>query len=174
MLTTTHLAVALFVGMLMRLNRDEWFIAIMFGVIVDADHLFALPRYIEANGWGAILRQTWDDGSGLPWRSWFHHPMSAIVVGHLSEGWRFLLPLPFWAIHLGMDWLQLAASEYNTVIESSILLVSIGGILYVGYSDWVSLSEQSGVRRYANHLLASSRVFVMRTLSFMPRRARRT
>ena len=174
MLTTTHLAVAVFVGLLLRLNRDEWFIAIMFGVIVDADHLLALPRYVEANGWGAILRQTWDDGSGLPWRSWFHHPMSAIVVGHLSEGWRFLVPLPFWAMHLGLDWLQLAVSEHNTLVEGAILAGSIGGILYVKYGDWSTLSGQFGIRSYMGYLVTCSVACISRTLSFMPRRVRRT
>jgi hypothetical protein len=174
MLTTTHLAVAVLAGMLLRLNRDEWFLAIMFGVVVDADHLFAVPRYVEANGWGAILRQTWDDGSGLPWRSWFHHPMSAIVVGHLSEGWRYLVPLPFWAVHLGMDWLQLAASEYNTLIESSILIGSVAGILYLTYVDWAALTGRTGVRPFSDHLLSSTRSWLSQTGSVIYRLARRT
>jgi len=157
MLTPTHLLVTVLIVMLLRLNRDEVFIALMFGVVIDIDHIFALPRYVEDNGWAAILRQSWDDGTGLPWRSWLHHPMSAIVVGHLSEGWRYLLPLPFWAIHLGMDWLQLAVSEYNAAVESAILVLSATGIAYVKYSDWAQLTGHTGAGPFLEHMVASAR-----------------
>ena len=157
MLTTTHFAVVVLAAMLLRLNKDEWFIALLFGVVVDADHMFALPRYVSDNGWSALLRQTWDDGSGLPWKSWLHYPQSAIVVGHLSVGWRFALPLAFWAPHLGMDWLQLQAAEYNTVLESAILFASVAGIVYVGYSRWSLRTGGSGLSSYAVTLSASTR-----------------
>jgi len=157
MLTPTHLLVTVLIVMLLRLNRDEVFIALMFGVVIDIDHIFALPRYVEDNGWAAVLRQSWDDGTGLPWRSWLHHPMTAIVVGHLSEGWRYLLPLPFWAVHLGMDWLQLAVSDYNTAVESAILVLSATGITYVKYSDWARHTGHTGAGPFLEHMIASTR-----------------
>src|SRR3989339_2042025 len=101
MLTPTHLMVVVLAAMLLRLNRDEWFIALLFGVVIDADHLFAVPRYVSDNGWAALLRQSWDDASGLPWKSWFHYPMAAIVVGYLSIGWRMAPPLSPLGPHRG-------------------------------------------------------------------------
>ena len=157
MLTPTHLMVVVLVAMAMRLNRDEWFIALMFGVVVDADHLFALPRYVSDNGWDAVLRQSWDDASGLPWKSWFHYPVSAIVVGYLSLGWRLALPLAFWSAHLGMDWLQLQLAGYNTVGESAILVGSTAGALYIGYSRWSIRTGGSGLPGYAGSLRESAR-----------------
>lgn len=157
MLTPTHIVVVVLIAMLLRLDRNEWFIAVTFGVVIDADHLFALPRYVSANGWSALFNQSWDDASGLPWKSWFHHPMAAIVVGHLSPGWRFALPLAFWSIHLGMDGLQLMLGDLNTYVESSILLGASAGIVYVAYSDWSLTSGRTGMRAYADHVATSSR-----------------
>jgi len=157
MLTPTHLTVVVLVAMLMRLDRNEWFIALMFGVVIDADHLFALPRYVADNGWSALLRQTWDDASGLPWKSWFHYPLSAVVVGYLSLGWRLALPLVFWALHLGMDSLQLALGDLNTPVESALLLGPLVGIIYIGYSKWSLMTGGSGLKMYAGSLASSSR-----------------
>jgi hypothetical protein len=157
MLTPTHFAVVVLVAMLLSLNRDEWFIVLTFGVVIDADHLFALPRYVDDNGWSAVLRQTWDDASGLPWKSWFHYPMAAIVVGYLSLGWRLALPLVFWALHVGMDELQLALSGLNTLVESALLLGSVAGIVFLAYSRWSFLTGRSGLWAYAVSVVSSSR-----------------
>lgn len=157
MLTPTHLTVVILAAMLLRLNRDEWVVVLLFGVVVDADHLFAVPRYVSDNGWAALLRQTWDDGSGLPWKSWFHYPHAAIVVGYLSLGWRLALPLAFWALHVGMDGLQLMLADWNVVVESAILLGSVAGIVALGYSRWSLLTGMSGLRSYAGFLAESSK-----------------
>lgn len=157
MLTPAHLTVVVLVAMLLRLNRDEWFIALMFGVVIDADHLFALPRYVSDNGWAAVLRQSWDDASGLPWKSWLHYPMAAIVVGHLSLGWRFALPLAFWGLHVGMDESQLVLGRMNTAVESALLLGSVAGILFLVYSKWALTTGGSGLKAYAAFLASSSR-----------------
>ncbi len=157
MLTPTHFVVFVLIGMLLRLDKGEWFVAFAFGVMIDADHLFALPRYISDNGWSALLRQSWDDSSGLPWKSWFHYPIAAIVVGHLSVGWRLALPLTFWSVHIGMDGLQLMLGELNTAVESAILIGSVSGIVYMAYREWSLTSEVSGLRAYAGFVASSSR-----------------
>ncbi len=157
MLTPTHFAVFVLLGMLLRLDKGEWFVAFMFGVMIDADHLFALPRYVSDNGWSALLRQSWDDSSGLPWKSWFHYPVAAIVVGHVSEGWRFALPLAFWAVHIGMDGLQLMLGGMNTAVESAILIGPTSGIVLLAYREWSLTSGRSGLRAYADFVASSSR-----------------
>jgi len=157
MLTPTHFVVFLLMARVLRLDRNEWFAALMFGVVIDADHLFALPRYVSENGWSALLRQSWDDGSGMPWRSWFHHPMAAILVGHLSLGWRFALPLSFWMVHIGMDSLQTWLGDSNTLVESALLLGSSAGLVGLAYSEWSSTSGRTGLRAYADSVVTSSK-----------------
>lgn len=136
MLTTTHLALALLLGLALNLDRDEWFVALTFGVVIDVDHLFAAPRYISHNGLGAILRPSWDDGSGLAWRSLFHQPVGAFVVAPLSVGWRYMVPLLFWAIHVGIDYFQAATLAYATPLEIAVFLPACAGIVFLSFRRW--------------------------------------
>jgi len=136
--------------MVMSLDRDEWFVALTFGVLIDLDHLFAAPRYIADNGWAAILRPSWDDGSGLPWRSLFHYPVGAFVVAPLAIGWRYFVPLVFWGLHVSLDQLQNSTLEYSTPVESAILVVVCSGIVYIGYRRWGELREETGFRLFLN------------------------
>jgi len=138
--------------MLLNLNRDEWFAALTFGVVIDADHLFAAPRYVSDNGVAAILSPTWDDGSGLPWKSSFHHPEGAFVVGYLAMGWRLLIPLVFWGTHVAIDEFQLATIEHSGVIESVFLSAVVGGIVSLGYKRWLALEPEGDFQQYMAHV----------------------
>ena len=147
-LTTTHLLVAVLIGLLLNLNRDEWFVAITFGILIDADHLFAAPRYISDNGFGAVLSPTWDDGSGLPWKSVFHEPAGAFIVVPLAIGWRYMVPLVFWGSHVAADELQAATLKDSALVESALILATCAGILYVAYSRWSVLNPGSSFQSF--------------------------
>ena len=151
-LTTTHFAFAVLLGMLLNLNRNEWFVALTFGVVIDADHLFAMPRYVSDNGVAAILSPTWDDGSGLPWKSSFHHPEGAFVVGYLAIGWRLFIPFLFWGTHVAIDEFQLATIEHSGIIESVFLSAVVGGIIALGYKRWLELEPEGDFQHYLSYV----------------------
>jgi len=151
-LTTTHLVIAVLMGLLLNLNRDEWFAALTFGVIIDADHLFALPRYVDDNGWTAIFRPTWDDESGLPWKSLLHYPVGAAIIGPLAVGWRYMIPLTFWAVHVSIDELQNELIAYTNPIEAVMFAGAFAGVLFVGYSRWAELREDATFKGYLRHV----------------------
>jgi len=134
--------------MLLNLDRNEWFVALTFGVVIDADHLFALPRYVSDNGAAAILSPTWDDGSGLPWKSSFHHPEGAFVVGYLAVGWRMLIPLVFWGSHVAIDEFQLATLDHSAIIESVFLTSVVGGVVALGYKRWLEAEPDGDFQQY--------------------------
>lgn len=142
----------------MNLDREEWFVALTFGVLIDLDHLFAAPRYIGENGWSAILRPTWDDGSGLQWRSLLHEPMGAFVVAPLSIGWRYFVPLVFWGAHVSLDKLQNATLDYSAPIESALLALVCFGILYVWYGRWSEDRDEVGFRLFLADVGARMRI----------------
>ena len=148
MLITTHIAVTILLCLVLNLNQDEWFIAFMFGVMIDADHLFAAPGYVSRNGWEALLRRSWDDGSGLPWRSLFHYPVGAFVVIPLSVGWRYFLPVLFWAIHLEMDYIQTATLSWSTQIEAAVMTLSCIGIVYMLHRNWSDANPDGDFRQF--------------------------
>ncbi len=162
-LTTTHFAVAVLIGLLLNLDRNEWVVALSFGVLIDADHLFAIRRYVAANGYGAILAPTWDDGSGLPWKSAFHYAEGSFVVGYLSLGSRLFYPFIFWGVHVVIDDFQLATLKYSTPIETVVFTSTILGILSVGYHRWHRLEPDAGFREYLSHLKTeANRIFTSR------------
>ena len=148
MLTTTHLAVTLLLCLILNLNRDEWFVALMFGVMIDADHLFGTPRYVSHNGWAALLRRSWDDGSGLPWKSLLHYPVGAFVVVPISVGWRYFLPVLFWAMHLELDHIQTATLSWSTPIEAALMTSSCIGIVFILYRDWSEAQPDGDFRQF--------------------------
>lgn len=111
-----------------------------------------MPRYVHDNGAAAILAPTWDDGSGLPWKSSFHHGDGAFVVGYLSIGSRLFYPFIFWGLHVAMDELQLAAIDFSTPIETAILASSVAGILYLGYYRWHALEPDKSFAEYLSYL----------------------
>lgn len=152
MLTTTHLAVTVLICLMLNLNQDEWFIALLFGVMIDADHIFGTPRYVSHNGWGALLRRSWDDGSGATWKSLLHYPVGSFVVLPLSTGWRYLLPALFWALHLELDYIQNATGFWSTPIEASLLTLSCAGIVYLLYRNWSDARPEGDFRQFSREV----------------------
>ena len=149
------------IGLALRLDRNEWFIALLFGIALDLDHLFAAPRYVTANGWGAILRPTWDDGSGIPWRSLLHEPVGAFVVMPLAVGWRFMLPLLFWSAHVGIDNLQNATLAYSAAVEVAVFSATIGSIVWILYRRWSELQgDDADFRKFLSYAGASLRSYL--------------
>lgn len=135
--------------------------AITFGVLIDADHILAVPEYVSNNGLAAILKPTWDDGTGLVWRSVFHEPMGFFIVAPLAIGWRFMLPLLFWSSHVATDYLQAETLEHSAIVESVFLVVVCGGIVAVQYSRWRALRPESDFKDYVTHLLATVKDYVL-------------
>ncbi|HEX9907029.1 MAG TPA: hypothetical protein VGB78_00990 [Thermoplasmata archaeon] len=157
MLTPTHLAFVVFLGLILALDKHEWFVAVMFGVFVDIDHVFGLQRYVEANGYSAIMAASWDDGTGEPWKSLMHYPVGVVIVAPLAIGWRFMLPLLFWGSHLGLDYLQTATLAHAAVVESIFLSAVIVGIFAVSFLSWRSTRSAGDVRQYLQYLGRSLR-----------------
>jgi hypothetical protein len=144
--------VTVLLGLLLTLDRNEWFMALTFGVLIDLDHLFALPKYVSDNGAAAVLRPTWTDGPGFVYKSVFHGTEASFIVGYLSVGWRYFFPFIFWGIHLILDWLQAAALAYSTAIEATIFASSMLGIVYITYGRWHVLKPESRLRDYLVHV----------------------
>lgn len=152
MLTTTHIAVTIFLCLLLNLNQDEWFVALLFGVMIDADHIFGAPRYVSHHGWGALLHRSWDDGSGSTWKSLLHYPVGAFVVLPLSTGWRYMLPALFWSLHLEMDYIQNATGNWSTPIEAALMFSSCVGIVYLLFVNWLDARPEGDFRQFGREM----------------------
>jgi hypothetical protein len=131
MLSVTHLVVSLLLIQLMNLDRNDAFIALVFGVFIDLDHLFGLKQYTEARGIAALLDFDSLMNPGGQWKSLFHNPMAIGVIAPLSVGSRLGIPILFWGVHLIMDFAGdmflglFSAPEAMLLALAGIALVSI-------------------------------------------------
>ncbi len=106
MLSITHIVVTLFLTQLMSLDRNDAFIAMLFGVGIDVDHLFGLAKYTESNGLTAVFDLHRLMSPGGQWKSLLHAPIAAAVVMPLSFAFRLAVPFVFWGVHLLMDFVE--------------------------------------------------------------------
>jgi hypothetical protein len=79
-----------------------------------------------------------------------HYPVGFFFVAPLAIGWRFMVPLLFWSVHLGMDYLQIEMVKYSTPMETVVFAAACTGILFVQYRAWRELRPDSvtGLRLY--------------------------
>ncbi len=148
MLLTTHIAVTILFCILLNFDQREWFMAFVFGVMLDIDHLFGLEGYVSRNGWGAVMNQSWDDGSGMPWKSLLQRPVGAFVVLPLSAGWRYLLPFTFWGMHVGLDYLQNSTGYLSTGIEAAIFASACLGTVAILHRNWIAAHPEGDMRAF--------------------------
>lgn len=131
MLAVTHIIVSLLLIQLLTLDRNDAFIALMFGVFIDLDHLFGLKGYVQSNGVSGLFDFHSLMNPGGQWKSLLHNPVALAVVGPLSIGWRWAIPFLFWAVHIGMDYAEenllgnFSTAEGVLIAAAGIALVSI-------------------------------------------------
>src|SRR4030066_378891 len=58
MLALTHIVASLLLIQLMTLDRNDAFVALLFGVFIDLDHLFGLKNYAESVGQFLLARSS--------------------------------------------------------------------------------------------------------------------
>lgn len=127
----THLVVSLLLIHLLTLDRNDSFVALMFGVFIDVDHLFGLRGYVEAHGLSGVLDFDSLMQADGQWKSLLHSPVAAMVVGPVSVGSRLAIPLVFWGVHMAMDYLEdtwlgvFSAWEMALLAGSSIAFTAV-------------------------------------------------
>lgn len=145
MLALTHLIVSLLLVNLLTLDRNDAFTALLFGVAIDADHLFGLKEYVEAHGAGSVLDFDSLMSADGQWKSLLHNPMAAMVVGPVAVGSRLALPLVFWGAHVAMDYAEDALLGLFSVWEMSLLVGSTALLLILCYRRHKIMLPDEGV-----------------------------
>jgi hypothetical protein len=169
MLAVTHLIVSLLLINLLTLDRNDSFVALLFGVFIDVDHLFGLRGYVEANGIWSIF----DVGSLVAadgqWKSVLHSPVAAIVVGPVASASRLAIPLLFWGVHVSMDCVEdtvlglFSAWEFALLGASSLALVLLAFRSYrmaeprSGFADFLRDAAEKAKSPFRNLSCAVSR-----------------
>jgi len=101
MIFTTHTIATIGVGKLLGIKTTrDWFLAFIFGVLVDLDHFKVFrPKYINNGDWRKFFK------GELPVRSFFQEPIFVFLVIPISFYLKSPIPMASWAIHVFLDYL---------------------------------------------------------------------
>ena len=148
MIALTHLVVSLLLIELMHLDKNDAFVALVFGVFIDLDHLFGLRDYVQANGVMGVLE--FDDlvNPGGHWKSLMHSPIAVMVIGPVSVASRLAIPLIFWGVHLLMDLVQEAVLGVFSAQEAVFLLLAASGFVTIRYARCIVAGKASTLYEY--------------------------
>lgn len=133
MLAVTHLVVSFLLIYIMSLDRNDTFVALMFGVFIDIDHLFGLKTYIAAHGITGILDFDALTSADGQWKSMLHSPVAVMIVGPVATASRLALPLVFWGVHISMDFVEDAYLGLFSAWEMALLVGSAAALLLLGF-----------------------------------------
>jgi hypothetical protein len=137
MIAITHLVVSLLLIELLTLDRNDAFVALLFGVFIDFDHLIGLKDYAKANGIRAVFdldSLTHADGQ---WKSLLHSPVAIAVVGPISVASRLMIPLLFWGVHISMDFVEESFLGNFSTPEAMLLAISGIGLVTIRYGKYL-------------------------------------
>jgi len=127
----THLLVVLLMIHLLHLDKNEAFVALLFGVLIDIDHIFGIPEFVRTNGIFNITNKEMLLSAPIQWKSAFHSPMAILIVAPSSASFRFTLPLLAWGIHIAMDAIQIEFLGVASLVEILFMLMLLGILLMI-------------------------------------------
>lgn len=154
MLATTHLIASLLLIQLMSLDRNDAFVALIFGVFIDVDHFFGLREYISSNGISSLANiQDLMHPEGQ-WKSLLHSPVAAVVVGQASVASRLAIPFIFWGTHLVMDYVQETFLGVFSTVEMAFFCSVIAALLLLRYRAFRVENPEGSVGAYFSFELA--------------------
>ena len=93
-----HFLVTLVFAKVFNLTEYEFLLALLFGVLIDLDHLVKLPLYLKQNGL-AVVRY-WN------WRTSLQEPVSLLWIVPVSLFLQSWVPVFFFLTHVALDYLM--------------------------------------------------------------------
>ena len=92
-----HLLITILLAKVMSLSEPEFLLAMLFGVIIDFDHLLKAPLYLKQNGLKIV--RYWN------WRTSLQEPVSYLWIIPVSFYLHSWVPIIFFTVHLVLDYL---------------------------------------------------------------------
>jgi hypothetical protein len=148
MIAITHLVVSLLLIELLTLDRNDAFVALLFGVFIDFDHLIGLEKYAKANGIRAVFNFDSLTHAGGQWKSLMHSPMAIGVVGPLSVASRLMVPLLFWGVHILMDFVEENYLGNFSAPEAMLLAIASIGLVTMRYGRYLQSYAEGTFSQY--------------------------
>lgn len=171
MLAVTHLIVSLLFIHLLTLDRNDAFVALMFGVFIDVDHLFGLKAYVDVHGIAGLFDFDSLMNADGQWKSMLHNPVAALVVGPAASASRLALPLLFWFVHITMDYAEDSFLGLFSLWETLLLAGSAAALFLLSYRKVRFYEPDIGLMEFVGRGMDSiaSRFGRVRRAVFRPR-----
>ncbi|MFX1514057.1 MAG: hypothetical protein ACFFCQ_15870 [Promethearchaeota archaeon] len=93
-----HVLVTWVLVELFNLSEYEMILAVLFGVVIDLDHLVKVPIYVKENGLKVVRH--WN------WRTGLQEPVSLLWIIPISFFLQTWVPIFFFLMHLSLDYLM--------------------------------------------------------------------
>lgn len=148
MIAATHLIVSLLLIRVLHLDRNDAFIALLFGVFIDFDHLIGLGNYAKANGFRSVFDFHSLMNPGGHWKSMFHNPVALAVVGPLSVASRLAIPLIFWGVHMAMDFVETSYLGPLSSPEAIFLGLATCALIALRYTSYLQACSSGTLAHY--------------------------
>ncbi|MGQ9586759.1 MAG: hypothetical protein ACUVT7_00010 [Thermoplasmata archaeon] len=148
MLAVTHLIVSLLLIQLFLLDRNDAFVALLFGVFIDVDHILGLKDYVQANGFSAVLDFDSLSHAEGHWKSLMHSPTAVAIVAPLALASRLAIPLVFWGVHILMDYVEDSFLGVFSAAEATFLVIVTLTLVVVRYRKYLDSFSSGTVRHY--------------------------
>ena len=155
MLSITHIAVSLVLIQVLSLDRNNAFIAMVFGVFIDLDHLIGLGSYAKSSGllpltdWNTLVNP------GGQWKSLLHNPMALAAVVPMSLVMVVAVPLIFWGVHISMDYAEEMLLGNFSSVEATLLVLSFSGFAILRYSKYLESYSLGSLSSYLKFEIGS-------------------
>ncbi|MEM2943788.1 MAG: hypothetical protein QXN93_06285 [Methanomassiliicoccales archaeon] len=163
MLLITHLLFIAIIIHMLKLDRNEIFVLLLFGVLIDIDHLFGIPTFIKSNGISGIFDIDALLSSPVQWKSILHSPMAIIIVAPASISFRYSIPIIAWCSHLVMDFVQIELLGVLSLAEMILILVLFFIYVFMEVREFrIKCSlRPSGVRQFISWELGKIRNLIV-------------
>lgn len=149
----------------MSVDRNDAFVALLFGVFIDIDHVLGLQNYAESHGLKAIFDLDSLMNPGGQWKSMLHNPVAVAVVGPLSVASRLAIPLVFWAVHISMDYLEDSFLGLFSAPEAMLLALVGFGLVSLRYAKYIESYSLASLGQYLSFELTGLRRLFRSTAS---------
>ncbi len=151
MLATTHLLFALILIGWFGLDRKAAFATLLFGVLIDIDHVLGMAEFVKEEGLENSLNVQAALSSDVQWKSLLHSPQAVLFVAPVVLGFRMVLPLVAWGVHLLMDYVQMnylgICSPAEMVLMGAMVLV----LLQMRRADFSAITGDTSLKGLVFH-----------------------
>ena len=148
MLALTHLIVTLLLIQIFLLDRNDAFVALVFGCFIDLDHLMGLREYTQTNGLSGVFDLDHLMNPGGHWKSVMHNPIALAIVAPLAFASRMAIPLVFWGLHISMDMVQEGFLGQFSQAEAMLAFFSFALLVTLRYSKYIESGREGTLVQY--------------------------